>query len=130
MPILLLSYLLIAFFCVLYIPFAVNLKHFGAISLSAVASGFVSPTLACTEVLFGFPSGCRTVYNCFLPKLSIYALTNSLNLPNCIMQGLFLISRDHRSDTCFCLKQYLSVNQKNLFSCRSIPPTKSSGTTL
>lgn len=66
--VLLLSYIITAFFCILYILFAVNLKQSGAISIPTVASGFVSPSIACTEVLFGFPSVCRTVHDCFLTK--------------------------------------------------------------
>lgn len=63
-----LSYIIIPFFYVLYIPFAVNLQHSGTICIPTIASVFVSSALAFTELLFGFLSVCKTVYNCFLTK--------------------------------------------------------------
>lgn len=82
-------------------PFAVNLKHLGAINSTTIASVLIFPTFT-------------SVRNCLLSKTNIYVLISWRNF-HLTNWKLLLFSEDGKNDRYTFLKQYFSVKQKNFF---------------
>lgn len=106
-----LSWLILVFFYVLCMPFAVNLKHLGVISRATVVFVSFSSSFTCTEVLFVLPSVYRTVYNyAFLSRTKcFYSDELIVHLPNC---KLLLICWNGQNGRYFCPGQYFSMSQE------------------
>lgn len=82
-------------------PFAVNLKHLGAINSPTIASVLIFPTFT-------------SVRNCLLSKTNIYVLISWRNF-HLTNWKLLLFSKDGKNDRYTFLKQYFSMKQKNFF---------------
>lgn len=82
-------------------PFAVNLKHLGAINSTTIASVLIFPTFT-------------SVRNCLLSKTNIYVLISWRNF-HLTNWKLLLFSKDGKNDRYTFLKQYFSMKQKNFF---------------